>query len=266
VLELGSGPPGLLLHPAGFFGAVWVSQLARLPGHHLVAPDLPGHGLSGAVDYRSLDLRRKFVVDVTAILDQLEIAQAAVVGNSLGGMYALWLALAAPSRVSRVAIVGIPGIALGTAADLGLALLGVPVLNRLLLRLPSNPKRTRAILTPSLGKPASQAADREIFEIHYLAGRRPEVVLSLTTMMEREFRWKTPRPEWVVQDDELARLAIPTYFLVGDTDAYGGRDVVDEAAQKIPDARVDSISGGHFPYLDQPDECARLLSQFLAGA
>lgn len=58
--------------------------------------DLPGHGLSGAVDYRSLDLRRKFVVDVTAILDQLEIAQATVVGNSLGGMYALWLALAAP--------------------------------------------------------------------------------------------------------------------------------------------------------------------------
>src|SRR3990172_1237422 len=112
VLELGSGPPILLLHPAGFFGAVWVSQLARLRGHRLLAPDLPGHGLSGAFDYRGVDLRRKFVVDATAILDELEIDQAAVVGNSLGGMYALWLALAAPERVSRVAIVGIPGIAL----------------------------------------------------------------------------------------------------------------------------------------------------------
>ena len=267
VLELGSGPPVLLLHPAGYFGAVWVSQLARLRGHRLLAPDLPGHGLSGALDYRGLDLRRKFVADATALLDGLQIDQAAVVGNSLGGMYALWLALAAPERVTRLAIVGLPGIALaGPRVDLGLALLGVPVLNRFLLRLPSNPKRTRAMLTPSLGRPASQAADREIFEIHYLAGRRPEVVLSLTTMLEREFRWKTVRPEWIVRDDELASLAMPTCFIFGDKDAYGGREIVDHAAREIPDARVESISGGHLPYLDQPDECARLLSEFLAEA
>lgn len=266
VLEVGSGRPILLLHPAGFFGAVWVSQLARLGGHRVLAPDLPGHGLSGALDYRRADLRRKFVGDATAILDELGIEQAAVVGNSLGGMYALWMALAAPERVSRMAIVGIPGIALGTRADLGLALLGVPVLNRLLLRLPSNPKRTRVMLTRTLGKRASRAADRELFEIHYLAGRRPEVVLSLSTMLEREFRWKTPRPEWVVRGDELAGLPMPTFFLIGDADAYGGRQVVDDAARGIPDARVESIPGGHLPYLDQPDECARLLSMFLAEA
>jgi pimeloyl-ACP methyl ester carboxylesterase len=59
---------------------------------------------------------------------------------------------------------------------------------------------------------------------------------------------------------------MPTYFLVGDKDAYGGREVVDAAAREIPDARVDSTSGGHLPYLDQPDECARLLSEFLAEA
>ena len=267
VLELGSGPPVLLLHPAGFFGAVWVSQLALLRGHRLLAPDLPGHGLSGAVDYRGVDLRQKFVVDATAILDELEVEQAAVVGNSLGGMYALWLALAAPERVTRLAIVGVPGIALaGAHVDLGIALLGVPVLNRFLLRLPSNPKRTRAMLTPSLGRPASQATDRELFEIHYLAGRRQEVVLSLTTMMERELRWRTPRPGLIVRDDELATLAMPTCFLFGDTDAYGGREVADDAAREIPDARVKSVSGGHLPYLNQPNECARLLSEFLAEA
>ena len=82
----------------------------------------------------------------------------------------------------------------------------------------------------------------------------------------REFRWKTPRPEWVVRNDELASLAVPTYFLIGDTDAYGGREVVDNAAREIPDARVESISGGHLPYLEQPDECARLVSEFLAEA
>ena len=267
VLEVGEGTPVLLLHPAGLFGAFWVSQLARLRGYRLLAPDLPGHGLSGAVDYRGVDLRQKFVSDFTATLDALEIDRAAVVGSSMGGMYGLWAALAEPARVTRLVVVGVPGVALaGVRANLGITLLGIPRLNRFLLRLPSSPKLSRATLTPAMGSPASRSADPEIFEIHYLAGRRPEVVISLTTMMERGMRWKTPRPEVVVREDELAKLRIPTRFLFGDADVFGGREVADAAARQIADARVQSISGGHFPYLDQPDECARLLSKFLSEA
>jgi pimeloyl-ACP methyl ester carboxylesterase len=267
VLEVGEGPPVLLLHPAGLFAAFWASQLARLRGHRLLAPDLPGHGLSGAVDYRGLDLRQKFVRDFVALLDALEIERAAVVGNSMGGMYGLWSALAEPERVTRLVIVGVPGVALaGVRANLGISLLAFPRLNRFLLRLPSSPRLSRANLTPGMGRPASRAADPELFEIHYLAGRRPEVVISLTTMMERGVRWWSPRPEVVVREDELAKLRIPTRFLFGDADVFGGREIAENAARYIADARVESIPTGHFPSIEQPDACARLLSAFLSEA
>jgi len=267
VLEVGEGPPVFLLHAGSLFGAVWVPQLARLRGYRLLAPDLPGHGLSGAVDYRGVDLREKFVSDFTGMLDALEIDQAAVVGNSMGGMYGLWSALADSTRVTRLVVAGVPGVALpGVRGDLSAILMSTPGLNRFLLRLPTSARLSRTAFKPALKNPASRSADPEIYEIHCLARRRPEAVLSLSTMMERLVRWKTPRPELAIRGDELARLRIPTRFLIGDADILGGREIADNAARHIADSRVHSISGGHFLCLDQPDECARLLSEFLSEA
>jgi pimeloyl-ACP methyl ester carboxylesterase len=265
VLEVGEGPPVFLLHAGSLFGAVWVSQLARLRGYRLLAPDLPGHGLSGAVDYRGVDLRKKFVRDFTGMLDALQIDRAAIVGNSLGGMYGLWSALDEPSRVTRLAVVGVPGVVLpGVRGDFSAILVSTPGLNRFLLRLPSSARLSRAAFKPALTNPTSRNADPELYEIHYLAGRRPEFVSSFSTLMERLIRWKTPRPELAVREDELAKLQIPTRFLFGDADILGGREIADNAARHIADVRVHSISAGHFLCLDQPDECARLLSEFLS--
>ncbi len=265
VLEVGEGPAVFLLHAGSLFGAVWVPQLARLRGYRLIAPDLPGHGMSGAVDYRGVDVRKKFVNDFTGMLDALRIDRAAVVGNSMGGMYGLWSALAEPTRVTRLVIVGVPGVALpGVRGDLSGILLSTPGLNRFLLRLPTSARLSRAAFKPAIKSPASRNADPELYEIHCLARRRPEVIASFSTMMERLIRWKTPRPELAVREDELAKLRIPTRFLFGDADILGGREIADNAARNIADARVHSISAGHFLGLDQPDECARLLSEFLS--
>ncbi len=267
VLEVGEGPPVFLLHAGSLFGACWVSQLARLRGYRLLAPDLPGHGMSGAVDYRGVDVRKKFVNDFTGMLDALQIDRAAVVGNSMGGMYGLYSALDEPTRVTRLVMVGVPGVTLpGVRGDLGGILLSTPGLNRFLLRLPSSARLSRAAFKPAIQNPASRSADPELYEIHYLARRRPEMVVSFSTMMERLLRWKTPRPELAVREDELAKLRIPTRFLFGDADILGGREIADNAARHIADARVESISAGHFLSLDQPDECARMLSKFLSEA
>jgi pimeloyl-ACP methyl ester carboxylesterase len=267
VLEVGEGPPVLLLHPAGLFGAFWSSQFVRLQGYRLLAPDLPGHGLSGAVDYTGLDLRQKFVSDLTAILDALEIERAAIVGNSMGGMYGLWTALAEPTRVTRLVVVGVPGVVLkGARESLAGALLGIRGLNRFLLRLPSSPKLSRATLSAAMANGTSRTADPELFEIHYLAGRRPEVVVSFTTMIERMIRGTKPRSEVVLREDELAKLRVPTRFFFGDADVLGGREIADNAARHIADATVQSMAGGHFLSLDQPDEFARLVSIALSEA
>ena len=52
LLEAGDGPPIVLLHGPGEFAERWfrvIPGLART--HHVIAPDLPGHGRSGASTY-----------------------------------------------------------------------------------------------------------------------------------------------------------------------------------------------------------------------
>jgi pimeloyl-ACP methyl ester carboxylesterase len=65
--------------------------------------DLRGHGMSErpAGGYRVDDL----VADLAALLDQLGVARADLVGNSFGGLIALAFAAAHPARVSGVALI-----------------------------------------------------------------------------------------------------------------------------------------------------------------
>lgn len=102
------GAPGrpvlLLLH--GFMGSArdWdeiVSCIANT--HHCLAIDLPGHGetvVSGAENYR-ID---NCAAAVVAYLDEKGIRQCDLVGYSLGGRLALYLAVTYPDRFERVIV------------------------------------------------------------------------------------------------------------------------------------------------------------------
>ena len=47
VLEGGEGPPMVLLHGAGAYGAQWIRTIPALTAtHRVIAPDMPGHGAS----------------------------------------------------------------------------------------------------------------------------------------------------------------------------------------------------------------------------
>lgn len=94
----GDGPPVLFCHGAGGNAAAWFQQVAAFREHHAcLTVDLRCFGRSVApVDEFRLDL---FVDDLLAVLDHECIARAAIVGQSLGGMVGLRLALAHPQRV-----------------------------------------------------------------------------------------------------------------------------------------------------------------------
>ena len=54
LLEGGDGPPVVLLHGPAANGAHWAGVLGDLTaGHHVIAPDLPGHGASRAARRRA---------------------------------------------------------------------------------------------------------------------------------------------------------------------------------------------------------------------
>jgi pimeloyl-ACP methyl ester carboxylesterase len=99
----GEGPAMVLLHPNPFDHAIWQYQMARFSfWFHVVAPDFPGYGRSARVPWPSI---RAVSDQVAGLLDHLGIAQAVVVGLSVGGIVAQEFAVDHPDRV-RALVVG----------------------------------------------------------------------------------------------------------------------------------------------------------------
>jgi pimeloyl-ACP methyl ester carboxylesterase len=107
-LDVGEGPPIILLH--GFGGSMWQweHQQTALSAHfRVITPDLIGSGLSDKpdIEYRP-DQLLGFLV---GFMDALQIPQASIVGNSMGAGLAIGLALEHPTRVSHLILIdGLP--------------------------------------------------------------------------------------------------------------------------------------------------------------
>lgn len=92
-------PALLLLH--GFTGSAtsWSNLLQALsPAIRLIALDLPGHGQTDAPTDPALYTMPAVARDIHALLDHLHIDRAHLLGYSMGGRLALYLALQRPDR------------------------------------------------------------------------------------------------------------------------------------------------------------------------
>src|SRR5918995_91411 len=98
----GAGEPLVLLH--GAFGAIdlWGPILTTLAKHHqVIAVEFQGHGHTADIIDRPLDYAQ-LADDVAVLLDHLAIAQADVVGHSMGGTTSLQLAIRHPELVRKL--------------------------------------------------------------------------------------------------------------------------------------------------------------------
>ncbi|MBV8555290.1 MAG: alpha/beta hydrolase [Planctomycetaceae bacterium] len=103
--QAGSGPDVVLIHGLTGDLSIWFlcRAMQELGGSHRVtAYDLRGHGYSDVPPdgYTSAD----HAGDLVALMDQLGIDRASVVGHSFGGVIALHAAVLAPGRVEAVAL------------------------------------------------------------------------------------------------------------------------------------------------------------------
>ncbi|MDT8305349.1 MAG: 2-succinyl-6-hydroxy-2,4-cyclohexadiene-1-carboxylate synthase [Anaerolineae bacterium] len=98
-VEQGEGEALLLLH--GFTGssASWQRVLPELAEQYrVIAVDLLGHGVSDAPSDAARYRMVPVAADIAALLDHLEVARAHLLGYSMGGRLALYLALLLPAR------------------------------------------------------------------------------------------------------------------------------------------------------------------------
>src|SRR4051794_20032660 len=114
----GTGRPLVLLHAAMGSLEAWriggyVEALAQ--GNQLILVDLRGHGLSEKPVAPDAYLVERHVEDVMAVLDDVGLESAIVIGWALGGDVALAAAASQADRVDAVVAIGAFGVSVGFA-------------------------------------------------------------------------------------------------------------------------------------------------------
>lgn len=109
VLEGGKGPPLILLHGPGEYAAKWLRVLPELvETHRVIAPDLPGHGIS-AVPADGLDAER-VMLWLSELIDATCDDPPILVGQLLGGAIAARFACSHGDRISKLVLVDALGL------------------------------------------------------------------------------------------------------------------------------------------------------------
>ncbi|MET3290206.1 UNVERIFIED_CONTAM: 2-succinyl-6-hydroxy-2,4-cyclohexadiene-1-carboxylate synthase [Brevibacillus sp. OAP136] len=93
----------LFLHPQGSRSSIWNEMLPHFTDkYHPVCMDLRGHGESDFAD-KGYDIET-VCRDILAVLDQLQIPKAHLIGNSLGGDFAVFFAAFHPERTASLCL------------------------------------------------------------------------------------------------------------------------------------------------------------------
>lgn len=210
----GSDPAVVLLHGGGP-GASGVSNYSRniealAENHRVIVPDMPGYGRSA----KFLDHSDPFGYLASAIrglLDEMGIATAHLVGNSLGGAAALRLAMDTPHRVGKLVLMGPGGI--GTTRALPTAGLK-SLLSYYGGEGPSRDKLATFIRT-YLVYDAADIPD-ELIDLRYRASIDPQVMAN--PPLQRPSGLSTLLRMDLTRDKRLKRLPTPTLILWGRDD------------------------------------------------
>jgi pimeloyl-ACP methyl ester carboxylesterase len=267
VFELGSGPPLLYVH-GGLGGAYeLVPILAALAkNHRVLAVDRPGHGLADPFDYGGVDLLdhgRTFLRDV---LDGLKLPTVDVVANSMGALLSVAFALGAPSRVSRLALVGAPfGIA--RRPPLLMLPIGFPLIGpRLGRHLFSTVTRdgSRKFWGQLMVEHPERVDDR-LLDVDVAHTRRNvESMLSLIACIA-DWRRLGYRRELILGERWRA-LAMPTLLLWPEHDAFGSPEEGEALVATNSNLCLVRVPGaGHNAWFDDPETVVAEIDRFLAA-
>jgi 3-oxoadipate enol-lactonase len=238
------GPEGaavvVLGNSLGSTLAMWDAVAGMLARRfRVVRYDLRGHGESPtppgpyAIDDLGTDLVR--------LLDDLGLERVHLVGTSIGGMAALWVAANAPRRVDRL-------VAVGTSARLG----------------PAQGWIDRAANV--LGAGTAAVADTVLprWVTPGFASSRPEEMARYRAMFDAAdpagYAGCCLAIAGMDLVDSLVRIIAPTLVVVGSDDPATPPEHAELLAARIPGARMATIEGAaHLPSIERPDELVRLV-------
>lgn len=233
----GEGPAIVFAHGAGGTHMSWWKQIPTFAREFTcITYSQRGFGFSAEVE--NGPGRLAFVEDLRALLDELEVDSAYLVGQSMGGLSVLGFAAAYPERVGALVMSGTTGGYRDSELD-----------------------ELRAS-APDLGP-------RSAFAPAY-AERDPEGaflyrMVSRTNRLLSESVAAGPQAETPAPDIErVVAAGIPTLFLVGEQDTVAPPTVTKALQAKMNGSTLVTFpESGHSPYWEIPEEFNRVVLDFL---
>jgi pimeloyl-ACP methyl ester carboxylesterase len=257
VARAGEGPPVVMLHGLGATKASFLPTLGALaPSHRVIALDLPGFGDS-AKPVRAAYDAPFFAQAVLALLDELQLYQAAIVGNSMGGRVAIELGLRAPERVDRLVLLA-PSLAWLRNRRWAPLLRFVPPQLGLLQPAPA------AVVTPIVRRliPGADggwtAAGVDEFLRSYLDARGRAAFYAAARGIYLE-EPHGPDGFWT----RLPELTARSLFVWGRRDPVVPLGFVRHVRRAVPAAQHLVLDCGHVPQLERPRETHEAMARFL---
>ncbi len=121
-IDQGRGMPLVMIHGLGGNAAHWKRNIGVLSAsYRCIAMDLPGYGGSTVLNRIDASTQLDFYAEkIAAMLGQLKINKAIIMGHSMGGQIAMILALKYPLLVSKLILVAPAGLETFTPAEAGI--------------------------------------------------------------------------------------------------------------------------------------------------
>ncbi len=239
-------PTVVFLHGSGMDHRCWALQTRwfAFHGYSVLAPDLPGHSLSGGEALGDIESMAAWVWQ---LLDSLGVGQASLVGHSQGGLVALEAAALEPQRVTSISMIA-------SAAS-------IPVNEQLLAMARDNkPAAVRAMLNWGFG-PLYHAG------LSAIPGQAPIGIGSRIMNRNPLAIDLQACNSYTRGQQRAAKLDIPAQLVLAGQDRMTPAKAGRALAETLPDLRslVELDDAGHMLPIEAPRRCLAALKQFISS-
>jgi pimeloyl-ACP methyl ester carboxylesterase len=251
----GVGEPVVLIHGFPTSSHIWSETVPLLPkGHRVVVVDLLGYGRSDRPTGRDVTVRGH-AERMIALLDELSINYACVVGHDVGGGIAQMMAIRWPARVSRLGLINSVAFDEWPGREVKVARAMLPLTRHLPATWLLSILRTdlmRGYLVPSRG---THSIDMYVRTFASPEGR-DALVAHLMALDAAETKALEPR---------LKDIVAPTAILWGAEDPFLPPSIGRRLQSAIPGATLEVVPDmRHFTPEEAPEKVAAVLADLMA--
>jgi 2-hydroxy-6-oxonona-2,4-dienedioate hydrolase len=256
-LQAGAGEDVIFLHgTSGHLEAFIRNIPAHAARFRCHAIDMLGHGLTGKPDYE-YEIPR-YVEHLVAYMDACGIERAHLVGESLGGWVAAWLASEQPQRVRSLQLLCTGGTKANPAVMERIRSSTLEAVSKDDIAL------TRKRLDLLMADPEASVSD-ELVETRHTIYHAPDFVANIENLLclqNMETRLRS-----LLTPEQLARISAPTLIVWGNENPFGAVPEAQEIHELIPGSRLEIFGHcGHWPQHEQAERYNALALEFLADA